>query len=173
MKHLLPLLLLFALPLVAAPISIEVPSEQEVSLSLAQEADMAIWRAQRWLSLQSDRFPEDEISLWFVTYAQCQLDDTAPTPLPEKKALDAYILAPGDETSMRVRFRNLSLRDFISSEERETIIRQLVNTQKVLPTGGHWGKASVLETTFSILTLRYLLNQSIPLPSDQLTPSHS
>ncbi|MEG2415213.1 MAG: hypothetical protein RSB74_04775 [Kiritimatiellia bacterium] len=164
----------FATPTNAIEISL--PTEADVSLSLRQEADVAIDRAIFWLSKQAAP-TNDLMTVWLWHYAQlrsganatltkCQLtpfQEALPKKSVDEKSLsltDAIATHPNDTRYL------FALQREQSSEKsefgwRETLLRELVNTQKITATGGNW--RSVDQTVWGILTLRALLNQTIPI----------
>lgn len=153
-----------------------VQSEAQVSLSLAQEADEAIDRAQRWLREQPP-VTNDLSRILLRRYALSSPGETFRlskcdlTPL--EHAMPAE-LAPEAMTNLT---SAISLRredpkalfalqrDLPSANPppdwRERLVTHFVNAQRIDARGGHWGDAEA--TVWAILSLRALLNESIPV----------
>ncbi len=172
--HLLALLLLTA-PLMAVTLTVQ--TESRVSLSLAQEAENAIDRAQRWVRSQpcecqnavqrllhkvallpsGERLTlsEREVACFakhlpagIRPVAMEDLSATIQLLLPEPKAL--YALQ-----------RELPMAQDVPEGWREEFVRALVNAQKVTPAGGYWQDPP--STLWAIMTLRALLNEPLPI----------
>ncbi len=183
--HLLLLLILAPVLLLAqAPVDatagtnltlIRLQSESEVPLSLAQEAEMTIDRAQRWLSAQPP--PTDPNEHLLYRYArlparaplilkQCELARLEATLPPPPDAHTTTNLTAAIEASQSSPKALFALQCHLPqlnppSDWRETLVKVFVNTQKVTPTGGYWKNQS--ETVWAILALRALLNDSSPI----------
>lgn len=171
-------LLLCALPPLgqAQEVSFQLQTEAALTLSISQEADEAIDRAQRWLKAQ--RSPTNRVDSLLQNYALANLED-APfmlsrcdiTPLehamPHSEDLSAITnlttFIEAERPSMKRLFalqRDLPLEHTLPNW-RETITLAIINAQKISPQGGHWGSQE--ETRWAILALRALLNESIPV----------
>jgi len=152
-----------------------VQSEACVTLSLAQEAEEAIDRAQRWLAAHPPA--NDRATALLQRYAQsgadhpfriarCDLtplEQAMPPALPESAWADlAATLQSDAPRTLFALQRDLPLADATPpSDWRETLVRTLVNTQKVDADGGHWQTRE--DTVWAVLTLRALLNASPPI----------
>ena len=170
------LILLLALPASSAETSFRLQTESELTLSISQEAEEAIDRAQRWLKANANATNRIERLLHnyalanpgdepFVLY-RCDI-----TPLeyamPQPEALSTITnLTTFIETERPSMKRLFALQRDLPLEHplpnwRETITLAIINAQKVTPQGGHWGSQE--ETQWAILALRALLNESVPV----------
>lgn len=175
-----PLTLLCALLLanvaLSAETSFQLQTESQLTLSISQEAEEAIDRAQRWLKANANATNRIERLLHnyalanpgdepFVLY-RCDI-----TPLeyamPQPEALTTITnLTTFIETERPSMKRLFALQRDLPLEHplpnwRETITLAIINAQKVTPQGGHWGSQE--ETQWAILALRALLNESVPV----------
>ena len=178
MFRFLPLLFIaLCVPLAhSAETSFRLQTESELTLSISQEAEEAIDRAQRWLKANSTASNRVDTLLQnyalanpggepFVLY-RCDI-----TPLehamPQPEALGAITnLTTFIETERPTMKRLFALQRDLPLENplpnwRETITLAIINAQKVTPQGGHWGSQD--ETLWAILALRALLNESVPV----------
>lgn len=162
---------------VAEAQSFQLQTEASLTLSISQEADEAIDRAQRWLTAQPA--PAQRIDKLLRDYALAPADAPAfriarcdITPLeytmPAPEAIEAYTNLTATVEQCRSNPKRLfALQRDIPTENppsnwRETIALALINTQKVTPLGGHWND-STEDTLWAILVLRALLNESTPV----------
>lgn len=158
-----------------------------LDLSISQEADAAIDRAQRWLipRIETTRLQtagtNTAFNAWLLTYATTRdplppPDDPTPLltllpPAAEIPTLSETWLTIPPEAPITNRYlfsaqRALApLRGNWPGQEkplpdwREEITRRIINTQRITPDGsGHWPTPD--ETLWAILTLRALLNES-------------
>lgn len=169
---------LSGVPYAGAQIAFDLPADAEVSLSLSQEADMALDRAIRWLGSRPE--PRDAMARWMLRYARMQPGETAYltqceiTPFTESLP-PPVALAPGDTPEALLaahpgdtRFRFALQRALSEAENpppgwRETLLRELVVTQSVDPkAGGHWGDDTD-STVYAVLTIRALLSRPVPI----------
>jgi hypothetical protein len=176
-RHLALLLCLLPLASQAQEVSFQLQTEASLTLSISQEADEAIDRAQRWLSAQ--QAPTHRIDALLRAYALAQPEEPAfritrcdITPLehamPPPEMPESYTnLTATLEQVRREPKRLFALQRDIPQENppanwRETLALALINTQKFSPKGGHWNN-SPEDTLWAILALRALLNESIPV----------
>ena len=170
------LLALFAVS--AQGVEFRVQSEAQVTLSLAQEADEAIDRAQRWLRAQPPD-TNDVARLLLRRYAltapgqsfpltRCDLtplEQAMPRPLASDAmtnltaAIDLRRDSPKDLFALQRDLFALSASP--PPDWRQRLVTHLVDTQRVDSRGGHWGTPEA--TTWAILALRALLNESTPI----------
>lgn len=171
------LLFLFPAPLTwAEGVTFRVQSEAQVSLSLAQEAEEAIDRGQRWLRGQTPA-TNDVAHVLLRRYAlaapgkpfalaRCDL-----TPLEQAMP---PALAPEAMTNLTaaIALRRASPKALFALQRdlptaspppdwRERLVTHLVSAQRIDAHGGHWGSPEA--TVWAILALRSLLNESIPV----------
>ena len=156
--------------------SFSLQTEASLTLSISQEAEEAIDRAQRWLTALEPA--TNRIDLLLQRYALAD-PSGAPFPLyrcditpleqampPEESVTAITNLTQFIETerpSMKRLFalqRDLPLYHPIDNW-RETITLSIINAQKVDQKGGHWGSRD--ETIWAVLALRALLNESVPV----------
>lgn len=167
------LALCVAAPLFAQGITVRAQSEAHLTLSVSQEADEAIERAERWLR----RFPKhapDHGKRLLVQYALKSKDETFVisrcdlTPLgamlPDEVPYDALTNLTATLEAYRTEPKKLFAlqRDLETvnppADWREQLALVLINTQKIDALGGQWGGQE--NTAWGILTLRALLNES-------------
>lgn len=179
LSYLLALIAFVALPAlgVAKAQSFQLQTEASLTLSISQEADEAIDRAQRWLTTQPA--PKQRIDKLLRDYALAPAEASAfriarcdITPLeyamPAPEAIEAYTNLTATVEQHRSNPKRLfALQRDIPTENppsnwRETIALALINTQKVTSMGGHWND-SAEDTLWAILALRALLNESTPV----------
>lgn len=146
--------------------------ENELSLSISQEADEAIERATRWL--ESHPLPPAPPALTHLKhYAFAPAGEPFPLPAETWQAFEA-LLPPLDEAEAETTplenlvnaspcklftlHREWSLSPNAPAQWREPLALALINTQKVTETGGHWQTPE--QTFWAIITLRALLNES-------------
>ncbi len=139
MKLLLCALLFVAVSGCSASVVIEVPSEYTVSLSLTQEAEMALDRAVRWLRAQT--LPEDSPS---AALAARFFEGKLPKE-PDDRTLALLMSAMPKQR-----------------EPYEAQVQALVNTQQISPEGGHWGDTE--QTLCAMLKLRHMIRIYTPPP---------
>lgn len=171
-----------ALPCHAQGGVFRVATEGRLPLSIAQEADNAIDRAQRWLATQPPA-TNDLAQALLRRYALAKPGETFRlrrchvTPLGE--ALPGPI-APAALTNLTATLARKPdpktlfalQRDLPAAEPpppadwRERLALALIDSQRVSAQGGHWGAPE--PTAWAILTLRALLNESTPI---QVEPS--
>lgn len=157
--------------------SFQLQTEALLTLSISQEAEEAIDRAQRWLAAQSAA--SNRIERLLCDYA-LTTPDAPPfriarcdiTPLefemPPPVSPTCYTNLTVALESYRAQPKQLfALQRDIPTENpppnwREAIALAIINTQKITPAGGHWN-ASSEDTLWAILALRALLNESHPI----------
>lgn len=162
----------------AAQLAFDLRADAEVSLSLSQEADVALDRAIRWLGTRPA--PRDGMAAWMLRYAQMRPGETArltacevtpfteslPPPVDADPSVPLETLLAEKPGDTRFRFalqRALAEADNPPPDWRERLLRELIVTQTVDPkTGGHWGNDTDT-TVYAVLTIRALLNQSVPI----------
>ena len=171
----IPLLLLFAVPVWG--VEFRVQSEAQVTLSLAQEADEAIDRAQRWLREQPPA-TNDVARLLLRRYAlaapgqpltltRCDLtplEQAMPPPLAPDAMTNltaAIALRRDSPKDLFALQRDLITSPTLPPDWRQRLVTHLINTQHIDSHGGHWGTPEA--TTWAILALRALLNESTPI----------
>ncbi len=175
-RHCCALALLVLSPWLAAQeVGYRVQTEAQVSLSLAQEADEAIDRAQRWLHAQPAETNRLE-NLLLRRYAlatpqkpfvlqRCDLsplEQALPAPAPASALTNLTTTLTRPRITPKELFAlQASLLEAPSPSWREDLVTHLVNAQRIDASGGTWG--SVEDTIWAILTLRALLNESVPL----------
>lgn len=155
--------------------SFKLQTEAELTLSIAQEAEEAIDRAQRWLITQSPATNriENLLQRYALTNpkeAPFQLYRCDITPLeyamPPPEPMESYTnFTATVEHTIRSPKRLFALQRDIPRTNppenwREILALALINSQKIAPTGGHWDAPSRENTLWAILTLRALLNES-------------
>ncbi len=172
MRHIACLLfLLLSAPLLAATLTVQ--TESAVSLSLAQEAENAIDRAQRWIQSQPCEC-SNATEIILHRYALLPAGETFKLTESEWSLLQAAIPPAILPVDLKTLPATISLflpypkalyalqRELPSVEApvgwREHFVRTLINTQKVTPAGGYWHDPHA--TLWTILTLRALLNES-------------
>lgn len=157
--------------------SFQLQTEASLTLSISQEAEEAIDRAQRWLAVQtaaSNRIDRLLCDYALTTpdappfrIARCDitpLEFAMPPPAPSA----CYTNLTAAVESYRTQPKQLfALQRDIPTENpppnwREAIALAIINTQKITPAGGHWN-ASSEDTLWAILALRALLNESHPI----------
>lgn len=172
-------MLLFALPieLPAQGATIRLQTEAALTLSISQEADEALDRAQRWLATQA--MPTNRVDALLRAYAVTppargpfRLTRCDITPLehamPPPESPEGYVDFAATVAQHRLDPKRLfALQRDIPADAppagwRETVALALINTQKVLPSGGHWN-ADPDDTVWAMLALRALLNESTPI----------
>ncbi len=179
-KHPLLRLLIGAslcLPCVIVAQQFQLQTEATLTLSISQEADEAIDRAQRWLAQQPA--PTQRIDALLRAYALAT-PESAPFRIarcditPLEYAMPAAVeescytnLTAALELHRATPTRLFALQRDIPQENppanwRESIALTLINTQKITSKGGHWNNSSE-DTLWAILALRALLNESIPV----------
>lgn len=171
------LLLLCAFPLRAQGVTVRVQSEAHLPLSIAQEADEAISRAERWLR----RFPKhapDHAKRLLVQYAlksknepfvisRCDLTPLGamlPAEVPHAALTNLTATLESCRTDPKKLFalqRDLGTVN-PPPDWREQLALALITTQKMDALGGHWS-GGLEGTAWGILTLRALLNESAPI----------
>lgn len=156
--------------------SFQLQTEASLTLSISQEADEAIDRAQRWLNTLNA--PTNRVDALLRAYALALPSEPAfritrcdITPLehamPPPETPESYTnFTAVVEQAKRHPKRLFALQrdipmDAPPSNWRETLALALINTQSITPKGGHWGDCD--NTIWAILTLRALLNESIPV----------
>lgn len=154
----------------------DLQTESALTLSISQEADEAIDRAQRWLAQQT--VPSNRVDVLLRNYAltpagampfrlyRCDI-----TPLehamPPPEAPDVYTNLTATLAETRTDAKRLfALQRDIPlinppSNWREILALRLINSQAITAQGGHWGSSE--NTLWAILTLRALLNESTPV----------
>lgn len=178
-----PLTLLCALLLanvaLSAETSFQLQTESQLTLSISQEAEEAIDRAQRWLRATATP-PPHHVEQLLHDFALANPSD-APIVLYRCDLTPLEHAMPQSEDEILGSITNLTT--FIETERpsmkrlfalqrdlpqthalpnwRETITLAIINAQKVTPQGGHWGSPE--ETRWAILALRSLLNESVPI----------
>ncbi len=176
--------LLLALLLLAIPAAahaqggaFRVNTQARLPLSIAQEADGAIDRAQRWLAAQAA--PTGDLArAWLRRYALAPAR-AKPVPLPRclltplqeamppatPAAALTNLTATLAQTNLPPRALFALQRDLPAAtpppDWRERLALALIDAQRVTPQGGHWQTPE--ETVWAILTLRALLNESTPV----------
>ena len=165
------------LPYTAIAQQFQLQTEAMLTLSISQEADEAIDRAERWLAQQAA--PAHRVDALLRAYALSTPDnapfriarcDITPLEYAMPTAIDenCYTNFTATVECHRANPKHLfALQRDIPQENppanwRETIALALINTQKITAKGGHWNNSSD-ETVWAILALRALLNESIPV----------
>jgi hypothetical protein len=160
----------------AQEVSFQLQTEASLTLSISQEADEAIDRAQRWLAAQ--QAPTNRVDAILRAYALAMPNESAfritrcdITPLehamPPPEMPESYTNLTATLEQVRGEPKRLfALQRDIPTEApppnwREALALTLINTQKIAQNGGHWGSND--NTIWAILTLRALLNESIPV----------
>lgn len=176
-KFLIPLFsVCVAASLCAQGVTVRVQSEAHLPLSIAQEADEAIERAERWLR----RFPKhapDHARRLLVQYALKSKDEPFVisrcdlTPLGELLPAEVPYDALTNLTATLETYRTDPKQLFALQRDLETVnpppdwreqlALALITTQKMDALGGHW--KGLEGTAWGILTLRALLNESAPI----------
>lgn len=177
MRH--KLLLLFALvglPFAAQDLSLRIQTEATLPLSIAQEADEAIERAQQWLETQgapTNNVPQRLLYRYALadssrpfTLHRCDLTPLqAAIPEPTPPAALTNLTAALAQYRQEPKALFALQRDLPAASPppywREELALALINTQQITPSGGHWG--SFPNTLWALLTLRALLNESAPI----------
>lgn len=157
-----------------AQVAVAVANDAELSLSLAQESEEAIDRAERWLPTHP--LPKDAALRTLYDYLQ--------TPQTEVFVLQQCDLTPVEQ-AMPAKLSVADLEDFLvflqthRSEPkllfalqrdlgalsnppigwRDAVAKTLVNTQKVVRGTGHWND-SAEDTLWAVLALKALLHAS-------------
>ncbi len=184
MSRLFCLLLLLTVTAPLMAVTLTVKTDAAVSLSLAQEAENAIDRAQRWVKSQPCECTNATQTLLhkyalFPKGEDFKLSEQDVALL--KKALPPAIVPVNPEELPQVIELLIddpkalyALQQSLPTAEaptgwRETFVRALVNAQQVTPTGGYWQDPPA--TLWAILTLRALLNESIPVTITPPTPT--
>lgn len=155
--------------------------ENELSLSISQEADEAIERATRWLANNPPPFAPPALA-HLNRYAFAPTGEPFPLPAETWQTLEARLPPLTEAELAAARPETLALASpcklFALQREwclslnaptgwRETLALTLINTQKVTETGGHWQTPE--QTLWAIITLRALLNES-PFPEVEDPP---
>ena len=179
MRHLLlRLFTLIALPVLAQDLSLRIQTEASLSLSIAQEADEAIERAQHWLEAQgtpTNSLPQRLLYRYALadakrpfTLHRCDLtplEAAMPAPTPPAALTNLTATLAEYRQNPKALFalqRDLPLASPPPPPDwRELLALELINSQRITPTGGHWG--SFPNTLWALLTLRALLNESAPI----------
>ncbi len=180
MKRLLLALLLIPLcaPLLAANLTVQ--TELAIPLSLAQEAENAIDRAQRWIRSQPCEctnatetllhkyalLPKGE-KLSLSERDLTLLEKSFPPailPTQMKELPEVIALLSANPKALFALQQQLPTTE-APSGWRETFVQTLINTQKATPAGGYWQDPHA--TLWAILTLRSLLNEPNPI---EVTP---
>ena len=170
--------LLWAAGLSAQGFEVRVQTETNLPLSIAQEADEAIERGQRWLTAQT--FPTNALpARILVDYAlasaekpftirRCDLTPLEQAMPPETDVeactnLTATLALPAYHHSPKALFAlQRDLPKYAPPPDwREQVALVLINTPRIAPTGGHWQTPE--ETLWALLALRALLNESAPI----------
>lgn len=160
----------------AQEIGFRVQSEAQVPLSLAQEADEAIDRAQRWLRTRPPA-TNDLAQLLLRRYALANPGKPFPLSRCDLTPLNQLMppaLSPNAMTNLTaaIALRHDSPRELFALQRdlpavapppdwRERLVTHLVSTQRIDAQGGHWDTPE--ETAWAILALRALLNESVPI----------
>lgn len=161
-----------------AALDLRIQGAQLLPLSIAQEAEEAIERAQTWLAAQGAPTNAASARLLYryalaseqrpFTLSRCDL-----TPLTEimPKATEAALLTNLTAALAQSRDNPRALfalqRDLPEAQPpppdywREALALALINTQKIDRQGGHWGSREA--SIWALLTLRALLNESAPI----------
>ena len=159
--------------------SFRIASESQIPLSIAQEAEGAIDKGQRWLAAQPP--PAGDLPRLLLrryalapadapfTLSRCDLTPLqqampGPTPPTLLTNLTAALDLRPDPKALFALQRDLP--DAAPPPDwRQRLALALIDSQRIDPKGGHWGDADA--TAWALLTLRALLNASPPL---RLTP---
>ena len=143
--------------------SFRAASESQIPLSIAQEAEGAIDKGQRWLAAQPP--PAGDLPrLLLRRYALAPAD--APFTLSRCDLTPLQQAMPGPTPPTLL--TNLTAALDLRPDPKALFARlalALIGSQRIDPHGGHWGDADA--TAWALLTLRALLNASPPL---RLTP---
>lgn len=177
MHRIFPLLFaLFAFPLAAQDLSLRIQTEATLPLSIAQEVDEAIERAQQWLEAQgtpTNNVPQRLLYRYALadtsrpfTLHRCDLTPLqAAMPEPTPPAARTNLTAALTQYRQDPKALFALQRDLPAASPppywREELALALINTQQITPSGGHWG--SFPNTLWALLTLRALLNESAPI----------
>ena len=169
-------LLLFLTPLLAFSQggSFRAQTESAIPLTIAQEAENAIDKGQRWLAAQPPppelparilrRYALAPVGQTFTLH-RCDftpLEQAMPPPTPPNTLTNltaALTLKPNPKALFALQ------RDLPDANPppdwRQRLTLSLIDAQQTTPQGGHWGDPE--STAWALLTLRSLLNASPPL----------
>lgn len=181
--------LLFGLGLLAGvlfgELSVAVENDAELSLSLAQESEEALDRAERWLAQHP---PKEDLALTTL-YAYLQtpasetfvlqqcfvtpIEEAMPPAISQEALSDLPAYLQRHRADPKVLFavqRDLSALPNAPIGWRDAVAKTLVNTQKVVKGAGHWNEASE-DTLWAMLALRALLHSSAPIRVERPEPT--
>ena len=154
--------------------SFRIATESQIPLTIAQEAENAIDKGQRWLAAQP---PPPEVPARILrryalapagqpfTLRRCDLtplEQAMPPPTPPNTLTNltaALTLKPSPEALFALQ-RDLPDAN-PPSDWRQRLTLTLIDSQQTSAQGGHWGDAE--STAWALLTLRALLNASPPI----------
>lgn len=174
--------LLFLLPVMIVPpeevcaqgVSFQLATDAQLSLSIAQEAEEAVDRAQRWLRQQppakdrAERLLRDyaltSADSEGFTISRCDLTPLQQAMPAQETEAFAMAFALAVEKNRHDYKRLFAFQRDMPvvnppANWRETLALTLINAQKITPIGGHWAN-NPQATTWAVLTLRALLNAS-------------
>ncbi len=168
---------LFFTPVISAEM-IRVQTEGALTLSVAQEAEHAVERAQQWLKDQPipSNDPTRECLTRYALMPSYKTLTLTPKAFDLLNQAVPQAVTTNDETQNV--YKQLFARQLLrtsphpSADWREQMAQRIINAQRITPQGAYWQDAE--STLWAILTLRALLNDApiLKIEETKTAPAH-